>query len=173
MNCLKKCYLISALVLLGCSANNASVKTTTSPIDGKTRTVINGSDFSISYIYPASGEGLGVKIAGGSVVDNQVASIVFDAHSSSGFREAFFKADGDIYKLRPTAALTDFQTSEYGTRAIKEYTIPCADLVKVSNSTEVYLRITYADGFVDYDVSKSKYGADGFGMIKKITDYCK
>jgi hypothetical protein len=173
MKLFKTAALVSLLTLTGCSANNASVSTTTSPIDGKSRTVINGSDFSTTYIYPASGGGLGMEIAGGSVTDKEMASIVFEAASSDGFREAFFKADGQTYDLEPTSALTDFQVNEYGARAIKEYLIPCSDLIEVAKSSEVYLRVTFADGFVDYDVSKSKYGADGFGMVKKIAEYCK
>lgn len=168
-------YTGLALIILvtGCSANSAGVKVSTSPIDGKTTTVIQGSDFSTSYIYPFDGEGLGIEIAGGSVTDKQVASIVFTALSAEGFRSAFFKADGKIIDMRPTAAITDFSASEYGVNAVKEFLISCPQIIEVADSTEVYMRVTFADGYVDYAVSKSKYGADGFGMIKKIASYCK
>ena len=160
-----------AICLTACSANNSSVSTTTSPIDGKVRTVISGSDFSTSYIY------LFLQVVqdankGGSVTDQTVSTIVFETTSTDGFREAFFKADEKIYNLKPTAALTDFSSDKYGINATKEFFISCNDLVAVSKSLDVYLRVTFADGFVDYDVSKSNFGADGFGMIKKIASYC-
>ena len=161
-----------AICLTACSANNSSVSTTTSPIDGKVRTVISGSDFSTSYIYPISSGGSGMLIKGGSVTDQTVSTIVFETTSTDGFREAFFKADEKIYNLKPTAALTDFSSDKYGINATKEFFISCNDLVAVSKSLDVYLRVTFADGFVDYDVSKSNFGADGFGMIKKIASYC-
>jgi len=167
---------VSIVVLFGCSANSASVKTNTSPIDGKTRTVIDGSDFSTSYISPVDGSRatLAMEVAGGSVIDKETASIVFNATSNSGFRGAYFKADGVEFQLKPSKALTDFASNRYGIDAIKEFFISCPDLIKVTQSKEVYLRVTFGDGFVDYDVSKPKYsGADGFGMIKKISQYCE
>jgi hypothetical protein len=166
--------LIASAFLTGCSANNASVKTNISPVDGKIRTVIQGSDFSTSWIYPVEGSSmLGMLIVGGSVIEKETASIIFSVTSNSGFRSAFFKADGEVIDLRPTKATTDFSSGQLGVEASKEFLIGCEPLNIVVQSTDVYLRITYADGFVDYDVSKPKYsGADGFGMIKKIASYC-
>ncbi|MED5327649.1 MAG: hypothetical protein VYE37_15380 [Pseudomonadota bacterium] len=165
--------IILAITLIGCSANSASVKTTTSPVDGKTRTTINGSEFSTSYIYPVEGSSMmGMEVAGGSVVDKRTAYIVFTTSSDSGFRDAYFKADGNQFDMTPTSALTDFTSSEYGVNATKEFFISCEALQKVTQSKDVYLRVTFADGFVDYNVSKTKYGADGFEMIKKIAQYC-
>ena len=170
---LKSLLAVSSITLFACSANNSSVKTTTSPVDGKTRTVIQGSDFSTSYIYPIEGSSmLGMEIAGGSVTNKETASIVLKVSSDSGFRKAYFKADGDKVDLHPTQAITDFNSNEYGVTATKEFTIGCENLKRVSQSKEVYLRVTFADGYVDYDVSKAKFGADGFGMIKKIAQYC-
>ncbi|WP_371374956.1 hypothetical protein [Thalassotalea aquiviva] len=173
MKITKTTTLMALLAISGCVANDASVSTTVSPIDGKSTTVINGSAFSTSYIYPISGTGLGMEVAGGSVTNKDIASIVFEASSSVGFREAFFKADGITYDLKPTKALTNFETNGYGTIATKEFLLSCSDILNVSQSSEVYLRVTFADGFVDYDVSKSKNGTDGFAMIKKIASYCK
>lgn len=164
---------VSVIVLTGCSANSASVKTSTSPVDGKTRTTISGSGFSTSYIYPVEGSSMmGMEIAGGSVVDKNTAYITFRTSSDSGFRDAFFKADGNRFDMSPTSALTDFTSSEYGISATKEFFIGCEELNKVTQSKDVYLRVSFADGFVDYNVSKTKYGADGFEMIKKIAQYC-
>lgn len=164
---------IASVALIGCSANSASIKTTTSPVDGKTRTTINGSEFSTSYIYPVEGSTMmGMEVAGGSVVDKSTAYIVFTTSSDSGFRDAYFKADGNQFDMSPTSALTDFTSSEYGINATKEFFISCEALQKVTQSKDVYLRVTFADGFVDYNVSKTKYGADGFEMIKKIAQYC-
>ncbi len=164
---------ISVIALAGCSANSASVKTSTSPVDGKTRTTISGSDFSTSYIYPVEGGAMmGMEIAGGSVVDKNTAYIIFKTFSDSGFRSAFFKADGNRFDMSPTSAPTDFTGSEYGINAAKEFFIGCEELNKVTQSKDVYLRVTFTNGFVDYNVSKTKYGADGFEMIKKIAQYC-
>tara|TARA_B110000211_G_C14092289_1_gene559835 strand:+ start:5394 stop:5915 length:522 start_codon:yes stop_codon:yes gene_type:complete len=171
---LKIAAILLAISLSACSANSSTVKTTTSPIDGVSRTVISGSDFSISYIYPADGEGMGVEVAGGSVTEKEYASIVFSATQVGGiYREAFFKADGVTFTLEPTSAPVSFTASEYGVISDKEFLISCDDLLTVAKSSEVYLRITYVSGFVDYSVSEAKYGADGFGMIKKIASYCE
>ncbi|MFT2092464.1 hypothetical protein [Paraglaciecola sp. 2405UD69-4] len=159
-------------LLIGCSANNASVRTSVSPIDGKSTTIITDSAFSLSYIYPANDEGLGIRLEGGRVFDKEEASIIFDASTDHGFREAFFKADGETYFMTPSAALTDFKADKHGVRASKEFMIGCSELVKVANSKDVYLRITYSNGFVDYNVSKPFRGSDGFGMVKKIASYC-
>jgi hypothetical protein len=165
--------LVATVIIAGCASNSASVKTTTSPVDGKTRTIIQGSAFSTSYIYPVDGSSmLGMEIAGGSVIDKETASIIFNTMSDSGYRTAYFKADGEEVELTPTKAITDFTSSQYGVNAIKEFYISCSDIKKVAQSNDVYLRVTFSDGFVDYDVSKTKYGADGFGMIKKISQYC-
>ena len=166
--------IILTTFLTACAANNASVKTTTSPVDGKTRTAIRGSDFSLSWIYPVEGSSmLGMLIVGGNVVEKETASIIFSTSSNSGFQSAYFKADGERIDLQATEASTNFSSSQYGVEASKEFIIGCEKLNAVVQSTDVYLRVTFRDGFTDYDVSKTKHsGADGFGMIKKIAQYC-
>jgi|GEM_PF-3823445 len=166
---------VSIVVLFGCSANSSSVKTTTSPVDGKTTTKISRSTFDTSWIYPVSGSaGNPLLIDGGSVTDKQTASITVSTSSDSGYRSAYFKADGKRIDLTSSNAMTDFSSDQYGIDASTSFYISCIELKKVTQSKEVYLRVTFSDGFVDYDVSKPKYsGADGFGMIKKISQYCE
>ena len=163
----KKALIISSIILTGCSANNAAVKTITSPVDGKTRTTITGSNFSMSYIYPIEGSNnsTGMEIAGGSVIDKEYAS-------DKGYRKAYFQADGERFEMNPTNAVTDFNANKHGVKATKEFIMTCDDIKQVAQSKEVYLRITFADGFTDYNVSKSNNGTDGFEMIKKIAMYC-
>jgi hypothetical protein len=165
--------IIVSVFLASCSANNATVNTMTSPIDGKTRTTIKAPDFSNSIIYPVEGSSAyGMHIDGGSVIDKKTASIIFKTMSNSGFRTAYFKADGDRIDLHDTNVLTNFSSDKYGVYASKEFFISCEKITTVVQSTDVYLRVTFSDGFVDYDVSKIISGADGFGMIKKIAHYC-
>ena len=170
---LKLITLTGALALSACAANHASIKTQTSPVDGSTRTTVTGSGFSTSYIYPADGGGSGIEIAGGTVIDKKYAQITFKAFEISGFRDALFNADGDLIEIETTKHITDFSVSEYGSTSSKTYVMTCDELLKISKSNEVYLRITYSDGFVDYSVSESgRYGADGFAMVKKIAEQC-
>lgn len=166
---------VSTIVLSGCSANSASVKTTTSPIDGKTRTTISRSTFDSSWIYPVEGSaGVGMLINGGSVTDKQTASIIVSTPSNSGYRSAYFKADDERFDLTASSTMTDFSTNEYGTTATTSFYMSCLELKKVAQSKQVYLRVTFSDGYRDYDVSKKHNAvADGFGMIKKISQYCE
>ena len=165
--------IISTSLLTACSANHATVNTMTSPVDGKTRTTIKAPDFSNSIIYAVAGSSAyGMHIEGGSVIDKKTASIIFSTTSNSGFRTAYFKADGDRIDLHDTNVLTNFSSDRYGVHASKEFFISCEKITTVVQSTDVYLRVTFSDGFVDYDVSKIISGADGFGMIKKIAQYC-
>ncbi|MCW8355285.1 hypothetical protein N5P32_05050 [Marinomonas pontica] len=162
------------IVLSACSANSAKVSTTTSPIDGVTRTIITGPDFSNSLIYPVDSNGLGVLIKGGAVVDKKYALINFESSSSSGYRSAFFSASGKKINLSPAQSLTSFEVDNVGITSNMSFGLMCDELLTVAQSNDVYLRIVRNSGFTDYMVSESPYsGTDGFEMIKKIASYCK
>lgn len=172
---LKKIWITTlAITLSACSANSAKVETSTSPVDGKTTTYITGSSFSNSLIYPVkknSGH-YGILIEGGAIIDKEVARINISSMSKSGYDSIFFKADGEKYDVKLPNG-TSFDVTDLGVDASTSMFLSCSDITKISQSSEVFMRVTYRTGFVDYFVSDPVYpSADGFEMIKKIASYC-
>lgn len=166
--------LLTFASITGCAAGNSKVTTTISPIDGRSQTVIQAPDFSTSYIYPADGIGSGIKIEGGSVVDKEIATIVFTGFSGDGLRNAMFKADGQVINAKPVGVVNDYEVSSYGVSATRSFLLSCEELKQIANAKSTYLRINYLNGFVDYTVTKAgAYGADGIEMIRKIASYCE
>lgn len=165
--------LALAGVLAGCAASGSKVTTHTSPIDGKTTTTIHGSDFATSLIYPINNnaEHGGMLINGGSVVDKDIARIRVSAFSETGYTSAFFKADGKLFNLEPST--TSFKVDQYGAQAFTSLSIACSELQQVVNSNQIYMRVTFRNGYVDYKVEDgTKMGSDGLSMIKAISSHC-
>jgi hypothetical protein len=166
---------LMTVILTACSANSAKVETTTSPIDGITITSITGSSFPTSFIYPVIEKNyLGILIKGGDIIEGRTAKIHISSSSSSRYESIFFKADGKKYNLKLPNYGTVFDVDEFGISAETSLGLSCENLTKIAQSSEVFMRVTYETGYVDYFVSdKIKTGADGFEMIKRIASYCK
>jgi hypothetical protein len=171
MDFFKVVSIAVVMLLTGCVSTSPSVSTSVSPVDGKSRTDVSASLYSMSHVLSVDGES-GLGIEGGTVVDGEYAFILFRQNYAVSFLDASFNADGLMIEMEPANVLTDFKVSEYGTTAKKSFIISCSDLLKVAKSKDVYLRVNYISGFVDYSVSAMDYGYHGFQTIKDIASHC-